>query len=395
MLIRVPDYLTYVSLSRENSAAYSWQRNVFPVTILIEEIPVSLIEPCQGWIQRNQGVLEVMRSKTGDASQRDLLVMAPFKAFLERCEGFEVLSSILSEARGILERIKKKEITLTCAGKDVKVGKRPCIMGILNVTPDSFSDGGAHFKIENAIERAHQMVEDGADIIDVGGESSRPGSDPVDTREELVRVIPVVSRLAKELNVPVSIDTTKHEVARAALDAGAGMINDISGLHWDLKLADMAAKYKVPVIIMHTRGKPKTMQQAIHYHSLFSEIIRYLREGIEIALAAGVPEDQIVVDPGIGFGKTPDDNLRIMNGLYEFSVLGRPVLLGTSRKSFIGKVLDADTNKRLEGTLATTIYGLLRGADIIRVHDLKENARTIRMLEQMMNTPEIVQSQNE
>ncbi len=395
MLIRVPDYLTYVSLSRENSAAYSWQRNVFPVTILIEEIPVSLIEPCQGWIQKNQGVLEVMRSKTGDASQRDLLVMAPFKAFLEQCEGFEVLSSILREARGILERIKKKEITLACAGKDVKVGKRPCIMGILNVTPDSFSDGGAFYKLENALERARKMVEEGADIIDVGGESSRPGSDPVDTREELVRVIPVVSRLAKELNVPVSIDTTKHEVARAALDAGAGIINDISGLHWDLKLADMAAKYKVPVIIMHTRGKPKTMQQSIHYRSLFSEVIRYLREGIEIALAAGIPEDQIVVDPGIGFGKTPDDNLRIMNGLYEFSVLGKPVLLGTSRKSFIGKVLDADTNKRLEGTLATTIYGLLRGADIIRVHDVKENARAIRMLEQMMDAPEIVQSQNE
>jgi dihydropteroate synthase len=208
-------------------------------------------------------------------------------------------------------------------------------------------------------------------------------------QEELTRVIPVVSMLAKELPVPVSIDTTKHEVARAALDAGVGMINDISGLHWDLKLADMAAKYKVPVVIMHTKGKPKTMQQAVHYRSLFSDIIRYLEEGIEIALTAGVPEDQIIVDPGIGFGKTAEDNLQIMNRLFEFSVLGKPILLGTSRKSFIGKVLNVDTDQRLEGTLATTIYGILRGASIIRVHDVKANVRAIRMLEQMIVSPGI------
>jgi len=395
MLIRVPDYLTYVSLTRENSDIYSWQRNVFPVTILIEEISVSLIDACQEWVKKNQGVLEVMRSKTGNASQRDLLVMAPFKAFLEKREGFDALSPVLREAQGILERIKKREVTLSCAGKNVKVGKHPRVMGILNVTPDSFSDGGTFYKFEDALERARKMVDEGADIIDVGGESSRPGSDPVNAHEELERVIPVISTLVKELSVPVSIDTTKHEVARAALDAGAGMVNDISGLHWDIKLADMAAQYKVPVVIMHTRGKPKTMQQAVHYHSLFSEIIRYLKEGIEIALAAGIPEDQIIVDPGIGFGKTPEDNLRIMNGLFEFSVLGKPVLLGTSRKSFIGKALDTDAGDRLEGTLATTVYGLLRGADMIRVHDVKENVRTIRMLEQMTDIPEIIQSGNE
>jgi dihydropteroate synthase len=186
------------------------------------------------------------------------------------------------------------------------------------------------------------------------------------------------------VEVPISIDTTKSEVAQAALDAGAGMINDISGLHWDKKLAELAARYRVPVVIMHTRGKPKTMQQDIHYRSLISEIIRYLQEGISVALEAGVPEDQIVVDPGIGFGKRLDDNLMIMKHLYEFSVLGKPILLGASRKSFIGQVLDVEVNDRLEGTLAATLLGALQGADIIRVHDVKENRRVLKMLETMV-----------
>ncbi|RTZ89860.1 MAG: dihydropteroate synthase [Deltaproteobacteria bacterium] len=279
-------------------------------------------------------------------------------------------------------------MTLKCGGKTLKVGRHPRVMGIINVTPDSFSDGGVHYDRESAIDRAHQMVEEGVDIIDVGGESSRPGSNPVEAREELSRVIPIISRLAKELPVPISIDTTKSEVARAALDAGAGMINDISGLHWDLKLAELAAKYEVPVIVMHTRGKPKTMQQEVHYESLISEIIRYLKEGIEVALASGVPESQIIVDPGIGFGKTVENNLEIMNSLFELSVLGKPILLGASRKTFIGKVLDLNVSQRLEGTLATTIYGIVRGADIVRVHDVKENVRAVRMLERMMGIDE-------
>ncbi|MBW1660008.1 MAG: dihydropteroate synthase [Deltaproteobacteria bacterium] len=261
-------------------------------------------------------------------------------------------------------------------------------MGIINVTPDSFSDGGLHYRVENAIQRAFQMVEEGADIIDVGGESSRPGSDPVEAKVEIGRIVPIISRLSRELPVPISVDTTKSEVAQAALDAGAGMINDISGLHWDLKLADLAARYKVPIVLMHTRGKPKTMQQDIQYTSLISEILRYLKEGIEVAMASGVPEDQIIVDPGIGFGKTLENNLEIMNNLFELSVLKKPIMLGASRKTFIGKVLGLDVDQRLEGTLATTAYGIMHGADIIRVHDVKENVRVIQMLNRMMGLDE-------
>jgi len=384
MLVRIPDYLTFVSLTQRYSSVYGWQRNMFPISILVEEVPLELVETCQAWIQDNQGILKVYPSKLGDTFQRDLLLMASYKSFLEEISGYEELSEMMSAIREVLGKVEKGEIILNCGGIPLSVGKRTRLMGIINVTPDSFSDGGISYRYEDAVSRARQMAEEGVDIIDIGGESSRPGSDPVDVHEEMRRVIPVISTLAKELSVPISIDTTKSEVARAALDAGAGMINDISGLHWDLKLAEMAARYEVPVVIMHIRGKPKTMQQDVRYESLFSEVIRYLREGIEVAHVAGIPEDQVIVDPGIGFGKTVEDNLMIMNHLFEFSVLGKPVLLGASRKSFIGKVLDLDVGQRLEGTLATTLFAITRGADIIRVHDIKENLRVIRMFEQMM-----------
>ncbi len=388
MLIRMPDYMTFVSLSRRYVSVHGWQRNMTPVSVLVEEIPLSLVEACDRWVQRNQGVLEVYPSKLGDVSQRDVLLLAPLKAFMEKTVEDEEVAGLLSNIGGVLDRIPNRETVLTCGDKRLVVGRQPRVMGIINVTPDSFSDGGRHFRVEDAVARACQMVEDGADIIDVGGESSRPGSEPVGAHEEMERIVPVIRTLAKRIDVPISVDTTKAEVARAALDAGAGMINDISGLHWDLEVGKVAAEYKVPVIVMHTRGKPKTMQRDIHYRSLMSEIIRYLKEGVEIALASGVPSDQIVVDPGIGFGKTLENNLTIMNRLYELSVLGKPILLGASRKTFIGEILETDVDQRLEGTLATTAYGIIRGADIVRVHDVKENVRVVRMLERMMDLNE-------
>jgi len=388
MLIRVQGYLTYLSLSQRHSLAYGWQRLMFPVSVLVEEVPLDLVETCEAWVRSNQGALEIYPSKLGSAAERDLLLVLPFKAFREIPGKFEKISELVLAIKEALKGIRRQEITLNCGGKTLKVGKHPRVMGIINVTPDSFSDGGLHYRVENAIQRAFQMVEEGADIIDVGGESSRPGSDPVEAKVEIGRVVPIISRLARELPVPVSVDTTKSEVAQAALDAGAGMINDISGLHWDLKLADLAARYKVPIVLMHTRGKPKTMQQDIRYTSLISEILRYLKEGIEVAMASGVPEDQIIVDPGIGFGKTLENNLEIMNNLFELSVLKKPIMLGASRKTFIGKVLGLDVDQRLEGTLATTAYGIMHGADIVRVHDVKENVRVIRMLNRMMGLDE-------
>ncbi len=258
--------------------------------------------------------------------------------------------------------------------------KKTRIMGILNVTPDSFSDGGKHFDKDSAIRHAIQMAEDGADIIDIGGESTRPGSDAVDAEEEIKRTMPVIEALAKKISLPISIDTYKSEVSRKALEAGASIVNDISGLRFDPRMPDVIAKYKAPVVIMHIKGAPKNMQQNPEYEALIPEIMDYLRESIAIAVRAGIHEDKIIIDPGIGFGKTLEHNLEIINNLHEFKLLGKPVLIGPSRKSFIGKIFDnAPTDERLEGTAAAVAISILKGADIIRVHDVKYMARVAKI----------------
>ena len=249
-------------------------------------------------------------------------------------------------------------------------------MGILNVTPDSFSDGGLFFNEKNAIEQALRMVNDGADIIDIGGESTRPGAAPVSPKEEIERVVPVIKALAKNVNVPLSIDTCKAKVADEAVSAGASIINDISGLRFDRRMARVAAQHKVPVVIMHIQGTPAHMQKKPVYKSLIPEVMDYLREGIDIALKAGVREDMIIIDPGIGFGKTVDHNLEIINRLDEFTGFEKPILLGPSRKSFIGKLLGGlPVTERIEGTAAAIAIGISKGANIIRVHDIKEMSR--------------------
>ena len=254
------------------------------------------------------------------------------------------------------------------------------IMGILNVTPDSFSDGGRYFNHSSAIKKALQMVDDGADIIDIGGESTRPGSDPVPSEEELRRTIPVIEMLSKEINIPISIDTYKSDIARRALEAGASMVNDISGLRFDPEMAGTVAEYKVPVVLMHIKGTPKNMQQNPGYNALIPEILEYLREGITIAGEAGIPEDVIIIDPGIGFAKTFEHNLEIINNLNKFKSLGKPVLIGPSRKAFIGKILgNVTTEERLEGTAAAVAISIMNGANIVRVHDVKEMARVAKV----------------
>jgi dihydropteroate synthase len=257
------------------------------------------------------------------------------------------------------------------------LGKQTLLMGVLNVTPDSFSDGGFFFDKKNAISRALRMVEEGADIIDIGGESTRPGSKPIELEEELRRVIPVIESLEKEVDVPISIDTYKSAVAQRAIEAGAQIINDISGLHFDPSLAQVAAREDSPLILMHIRGTPETMQKDVHYSSLFSEIIRYLKDSIFAAESAGLDPEQIIIDPGIGFGKTVEDNLLILKHLYEFRILGKPILLGTSRKSFIGKILNAEVENRLEGTLSSLAIGVFNGAHIIRSHDVLQAKKAI------------------
>jgi dihydropteroate synthase len=244
-------------------------------------------------------------------------------------------------------------------------------MGILNVTPDSFSDGSLYSDPQRAIERALEMVEEGADIIDIGGESTRPGAAPVPSDDELKRVIPVISGLAGKTSCPVSIDTWKSPVARAAIDAGAIIINDISGFSFDPHMSTVAAQTGAGVVLMHTRGNPQTMQQDVEYSDLIGEIMHSLKASIDRAVQAGVGPEQIAVDPGIGFGKLATHNLEILRRLREFTSLGRPLLIGTSRKSFIGKVLDRETGQRVHGTAATVALAVQGGADILRVHDVQ------------------------
>jgi len=300
-----------------------------------------------------------------------------FEKLFSKLEQYPDLQPFGQSLKEILRNLSRAHYTIRCRKRTFTLGKQTLLMGVLNVTPDSFSDGGIFFDKEKAIARGLKMVEEGADFIDIGGESTRPGSKPLGLDEELRRVIPVIEFLAKEVDVPISIDTYKSAVAKKAIEAGAQIINDISGLNLDPSLSQVAAKEDVPLVLMHIRGNPETMQKNIHYESLFSEIIQYLKDSIQRAESAGVDPEQIIIDPGIGFGKTVEDNLLILKNLKEFKILGKPLLLGTSRKSFIGKILNADVTERLEGTLSTIVVGVLNGAHIIRCHDVIQAKRAI------------------
>ncbi len=253
---------------------------------------------------------------------------------------------------------------------------RPLVMGVLNVTPDSFYDGGEHLDPGAAVEQAHRMAEEGADLVDVGGESTRPGASPVEAEEEWARVGPVLEELGGG-PVPISVDTTKSEVAARALDAGAAVINDVSGLRFDAGLADLAAERGAGLVLMHMRGTPRTMQDRTEYDDLVAEVRAFLSEAVDEAGRRGCDPAQIVVDPGIGFAKTARGSLEIVGRAGEFAVRGRPVLVGPSRKSFIGEVLEVPAGERLEGTLAACVLALERGARVFRVHDVRAARRAL------------------
>ena len=269
-------------------------------------------------------------------------------------------------------------------------GKKTYIMGILNVTPDSFSGDGVWGDdlVETAVSQAKQFEADGADIIDIGGQSTRPGSDPISAEEEAARIVPVIEAVSKAVQTPVSVDTYWSSVAEKALAAGADWINDVWGFMMDPRIAHVAADANCPVVLMHNRSQPKNLIQkeqlgtafaGAKYDDLIEDIKAELQISIDVALNAGVKEEHIIIDPGVGFGKTREQNMQIINDLYQFRVMGFPVLLGTSRKSFIGYTLDLPPEQRMEGTAATVAIGIDRGADIVRVHDVKEIVRVARM----------------
>ena len=273
-----------------------------------------------------------------------------------------------------------RERVLRCRDRELRLGEKTLIMGIINVTLDSFSGDGLGADVERAVAQGKRMVEEGADILDVGGESTRPGAEPVSLEEELGRVLPVLSALAKGVDVPISVDTYKSAIARAALANGAAIINDISGLHFDEQMARVAADAGAGVVIMHILGTPRDMQQDPRYDDAIGEISDYLEEGIAKAEVAGLTRDHLVVDPGFGFGKTVQHNLELVRRLGEFRCLGCAVIVGTSRKSTIGKLLgDLPPEERLEGTAASVALAIAAGADIVRVHDVKEMARVVRV----------------
>lgn len=272
------------------------------------------------------------------------------------------------------ERSQTKFTSLSCGTYNLPLHERTLIMGILNVTPDSFSDGGRYNQLDDAMQHAERLVKDGADIIDVGGESTRPGSQLVSAEQELERIIPIIERLSRDIDVPISVDTYKARVADEALRAGAHIINDVWGAKKDSEMAAVAARWNVPIILMHNR-------EQMEYQDFFPDYIKDLQESIQLALAAGVSEEMIVLDPGIGFAKTLQQNLEAMRRLDDLVALGYPVLLGTSRKSMIGKVLDLPVDERLEGTIATVALGIEKGCHIMRVHDVKAIKRTAMMMD--------------
>ena len=266
------------------------------------------------------------------------------------------------------------------------LGRRTLVMGILNVTPDSFSDGGRFLSASDAIAQGERLAAEGADLIDIGGESTRPGAPRVTVEEERARVLPVIRILARRLRVPLSIDTSKAAVAEAALDAGCALVNDVTALRGDARMASVIARTKAPVILMHMRGTPRTMQQRTRYRSLEAEVIAELRDAMRHAVDAGIAKDRLLIDPGLGFAKTAAQSLRLLRRLDALQVLQRPVVVGPSRKSFIGAVLDAPVEERLMGTAAAVALAIAGGAHMVRVHDVRAMVHVVRMSDAILNS---------
>ncbi len=325
------------------------------------------------------------------AENSDAILSATRKQFRKFCQKLRAQPFTLSQIADKIEttlknREKKSGLPFKCRGLDVDLKKTSLIMGILNITPDSFSDGDKFFTLDNAHRQAEILVSEGADIIDIGGESTRPGAAKVPLDEELARVLPAIKTLRKEYpDLPLSIDTYKSRVAAAAMAAGADLINDISGFNFDPEMARVAAETDAYCSLMHIQGTPEAMQKEPRYDDLFAEISAYFEKSITIAEAAGVNREKIILDPGIGFGKTLEHNLLLLKHLAEFTGFGLPLLLGTSRKSFISKLTGAEISDRLPASLATVAQGLTNGANIIRVHDVAATRQVVTVIDAINN----------
>ncbi len=298
-----------------------------------------------------------------------------FEPFFGLSEVAETIKKVLSESNLPVYRIRDRVFDFE---------KEKYVMGILNVTPDSFSDGGMFNNVEKALKHTEEMIEQGADFIDIGGESTRPGAEKVSEEEEKRRVIPAIKEIRNNFpNIPISIDTYKANVAKEAIKSGADIINDISGLQFDKQMKDVAKAFDVPVIVTHIKGTPKDMQKNPYYADVMKELLEYFEERINLLTDFGI--EKIIIDPGIGFGKRVEDNLKIIRNIREFTIFHLPILLGASRKSFIGNILNETVEKRLSGTMAVDAYALMNGVNIIRVHDVKPHKDLIKMLQAIKN----------
>jgi dihydropteroate synthase len=346
------------------------------INILLEKQPCKIANIIKQEMLSIGGDAAVARGSVAcSVKASDILIMGTVKQISSLAAKIEKqpfgLNIIAKDMLEILTNLKKNEFVLKTSRRKIILGRKTLVMGILNVTPDSFSDGGFFCNHEKAIEHGLKMADEGADIIDVGGESTRPGSASVSVNVELKRVIPVIESLSKKINIPISIDTKKAHVARLAVDAGAEIINDVSALNGDKNMAKTVKETGTAIILMHMRGKPENMQKSnLDYDNLMGEIKDYLKKSSQKAIKAGVERDCIAIDPGIGFGKTFEDNYRIIRNLSELKAMGMPIMIGTSRKSFISKITGGEPSERMEGTAATVAAAIMNGCNIIRVHDV-------------------------
>lgn len=383
---------------------------------VVDELRALKVHPSGIDIMARKGILRMIKVKGIDSAALNILKQemlsiggdcaVPWNAFMSRsrnCEGIIIgsqaqinrlcdkladqllnLPELGREIRSLEQNYEKDNLVLSAGKYKLNLSDHTYVMGILNVTADSFSDGGLYLDKDRAVEHAIEMAAHGADIIDIGGESTRPGAKSISAKQECERVIPIIKILVKRLKVPISIDTSKLEVAHKALDYGAVIVNDITGLKKDPKLAKLVKRFNAAVVLMHIKGTPRTMQKNPKYKSLIHEIMESLRHSIKIARDAGISDEKIVIDPGIGFGKAAEHNLKILKRLREFKSLGYPILIGPSRKSFIGKVLGVDVGGRLFGTAASAAVAIQNGADILRVHDVYQMRQVARLTDAIL-----------
>ncbi len=361
------------------------------VNILLEKLPCKTANIIKQEMLSVGGDAAVNRGSIACSIEAsDALIMGTIKqvtAFSKKIEKQPFGLNLIARNIGdLINNISQQSYILKTSRREIPLGRKTQIMGILNVTPDSFSDGGLFYDPQKAIDHGLQMVEQGADIIDIGGESTRPGASPVSAEEELKRVIPVISAIARQANIPISIDTSKAQVAAEAIAAGAEIVNDISAGK-DERMMPTVRDGRAAFVLMHMRGQPQNMQKGdLTYDDLMGEITAFLEKSIENATRAGIEKEYLIVDPGVGFGKTLADNFRIINNLAELKVLGLPIMIGTSRKAFLGKITGGEPQERIEGTAATNVVSIMNGCHIVRVHDVASMKKIAAVTDEILHS---------